>query len=153
MFHMIYSANCCLCTQNSKHFHAVRSVHLLVLTVCKLTPWSTVTLEMLKALSQSRESLHFMGHKGTLLYLQQPTTCTHNESSISSPGPPLPCSEYPLQHYTPIYTQVFQAVPLLQDFPLEDYAFFFPGMHTTCSAHLILLDLNTQKIFGKKYKL
>jgi len=42
------SANCYLYTQNSKHFHAVLSVHLLVLTVCKLTPWSRVTLEMLR---------------------------------------------------------------------------------------------------------
>lgn len=31
-------------------------------------------------------------------------------------------------------------------------AFLFPGMHTTCSAHLILLDLITQTIFGKKYR-
>lgn len=48
MFHMIYSANCYLCTQNSKHLHTVCSVHLLVLIVCKLTPWSRVTLEMLR---------------------------------------------------------------------------------------------------------
>lgn len=47
MFHMIYSAKCYLFKQNSMDLHTVCSVHLLVLIVCKLTPWSTVTLEML----------------------------------------------------------------------------------------------------------
>jgi len=49
MFHTIYSANFYLCTHNSEHFHTVRSVHWLVLTDCKLTPWRRVTLEMLRA--------------------------------------------------------------------------------------------------------
>ena len=67
MFHMIYSANCYLCTHNSKHFHTVHSLHWLVLTVCKLTPWSRVTLEMPRAPQPVTRVPAFYGTQGYII--------------------------------------------------------------------------------------
>jgi hypothetical protein len=54
-----------------------------------------------------------------------------------------------------LYTQLHLGLPNSPSpsgFPTRPlHAFLFPGMHVTCSAHLIFLYLITQTTFGKKY--
>ena len=66
MFQMIYSANCYLFTQNFMDFHIVHFVHLSVLTVCKLTPWSRVTLEILRCPQPVKRVPAFYGTQSSI---------------------------------------------------------------------------------------
>jgi len=90
MFHMIYFANCYLCTQTSKHYHTVLSVHFLVLTVCKLTTRSTVTLEMLRGPQPVKRVPVFHGTQRYITVFATahhlyPQWIQHSQSMLSHP--------------------------------------------------------------------
>jgi len=59
--------------------------------------------------------------------------------------------ENPSQYYAPIYTCVLQAILTLRFLPQILFATLLSPIHATRTAHLILLDLVTQIMFGEQY--
>ena len=70
--------------------HVLKMQETSLLPYLLLTSWSTVLLEKLTS-SQSRNPLHFMGHGGSLPYLQ----VSYSEPNQSSPCPHIPLPEDP----------------------------------------------------------
>jgi hypothetical protein len=93
-----------------------------------------------------------MDPEGSLPQSQVPATCPYPEPDQSIP--------YPTSHFLNIHLDIifyfFLGLPsglFPSDFPVKIlYMPLVSSIRATCTAHLILLDLATQKIFGEEYR-
>ena len=97
------------------------------------------------------QSHSFMEPEGSLPHSQVPAICPYPEPAQPSPFPHIPLPADPSQYYPPNYARVSQVVSFPHVSPPKPCIHLSP-IHTTCPAHLILLDFITRTILGEEYK-
>ena len=92
-----------------------------------------------------------MQPEGSLPRLQEPTTCPYSEPNQSRP---CPSSSFLKIHFNIIlpYPLGSSKWSLFRMFPQNPACISSLPIHSTCSAHLILIDLFTRIIFREEYR-
>ena len=94
-----------------------------------------------------------MEPESSLPYSQVPATCPYSEPARSSPYPHILLPEDPSEYYPPIYAWVSQVFSFPSGFRTKTLCTpLHAPVHTTCPAHLILLDFITRTVFGEQYR-